>query len=145
MRRRAGFTLMEVLLALAIVAILAGVAGLAVMPNLNKGKYRSAQFQVERFKSALEQYLLDNGAPPTRQQGLAALVAAPTLPPVPASFPAGGYLDKLVRGFDRWPGETINERVEAYVLSLGFSAADIGAFRERLLEPPLPRCHEGCK
>ena len=53
--------------------------------------------------------------------------------------------DKLVRGFDRWPGETINERVEAYVLSLGFSAADLGAFRERLLEPPLPRCHEGCK
>ena len=53
--------------------------------------------------------------------------------------------DKLVRGFDRWPGETINERVEAYVLSLGFSAADLDAFRERLLEPPLPRCHEGCK
>ena len=53
--------------------------------------------------------------------------------------------DRLVRGFDRWPGETINERVEAYVLSLGFSAADLGAFRERLLEPPLPRCHEGCK
>ena len=53
--------------------------------------------------------------------------------------------DRLVRGFDRWPGGTINERVEAYVLSLGFSAADLGAFRERLLEPPLPRCHEGCK
>ena len=53
--------------------------------------------------------------------------------------------DRLVRGFDRWPGETINERVEAYVLSLGFSAADLGAFRERLLEPRLPRCHEGCK
>ena len=53
--------------------------------------------------------------------------------------------DRLVRGFDRWPGGTINERVEAYVLSLDFSAADLVAFRERLLEPPLPRCHEGCK
>ena len=64
--------------------------------------------------------------------------------------PNGGFnhearYDKLVRGFDRWPGETINERVEAYVLSLGFSEADLDAFRERLLEPPLPRCHEGCK
>ena len=97
MKRRAGFTLMEVLIALAIVAILAGTAGLAVLPNLSKGKFRSAQFQVEQFKSALEQYLLDNGAPPTRQQGLAALVAAPTLPPVPASFPAGGYLVRLPR------------------------------------------------
>ena len=53
--------------------------------------------------------------------------------------------DKLVRGFDRWPGETINERVEAYVLSLGFAPADLDAFRERLLEPRLPRCHEDCK
>ena len=50
-----------------------------------------------------------------------------------------------MRGFDRWPGETINERVEAYVLSLGFSAADLDAFRERMLEPRLPTCHEGCK
>ena len=56
-----------------------------------------------------------------------------------------GRYDKLVRGFDRWPGETIGERVEAYVLSLGFSAADLDAFRERLLEPRLPRCHEDCK
>jgi protein-tyrosine phosphatase len=53
--------------------------------------------------------------------------------------------DKLVRGFDRWPGKTINERVEAYVLSLGFSPADLDAFRKRLLEPRLPRCHEDCK
>ena len=105
MRRRAGFTLMAVLIALAIVAILAGTAGLAVLPNLSKGKFRSAQFQVEQFKSALEQYLLDNGAPPTRQQGLAALVAAPTLPPVPANFPAGGYLDKLEVPLDPWGRE----------------------------------------
>lgn len=60
-------------------------------------------------------------------------------------FNHAGRYDKLVRGFDRWPGETVNERVEAYVLSLGFSAADLETFRERLLEPPLPRCHEGCK
>lgn len=43
--------------------------------------------------------------------------------------------EKLVSGFDKWPGETINERVEAYVLSLGFTAADIGFLRGWLLEP----------
>ena len=42
---------------------------------------------------------------------------------------------KLVRGFDRWPGETINERVEAYVLDLGFAPEDIAAFRDLMLEP----------
>ena len=42
---------------------------------------------------------------------------------------------KLVRGFDRWPGDTIRERVEAYVRSLGFDDADIATLRDILLEP----------
>ena len=49
--------------------------------------------------------------------------------------------DKL----DKWPGETIGDRVEAYVLSLGFTEADVAALRNRLLEPEPPRCHEACK
>ena len=43
--------------------------------------------------------------------------------------------NKLVRGFDRWPGKTIHERVEAYVLDLGFTPEDIAAFRDIMLEP----------
>ena len=43
--------------------------------------------------------------------------------------------DKLVRGFDRWPGDTIRERVEAYVLDIGFSRDDIATLRGILLEP----------
>ena len=42
---------------------------------------------------------------------------------------------KLVAGFDKWPGETLRERVEAYVLSMGFTAEDIAKLRELLLEP----------
>ena len=42
---------------------------------------------------------------------------------------------KLVAGFDTWPGETLRERVEAYVLAMGFSAEDIAKLRELLLEP----------
>ncbi len=43
--------------------------------------------------------------------------------------------DHLVRGFDRWPGDTIRERVEAYVRSIGFTDDDIAIFRGILLEP----------
>ena len=43
--------------------------------------------------------------------------------------------DHLVRGFDRWPGGTIRERVEAYVRSLGFTDDDIATLRGILLEP----------
>ena len=55
-----------------------------------------------------------------------------------ASFNHRNLFDKLVAGFDRWPGKTINERIEAYVLSLGFTEADIAFLRELLLEPAAP-------
>lgn len=45
------------------------------------------------------------------------------------------YFDKLVTGFDRFPGETIRERVEGYVYSLGFTKEDLARFREIMLEP----------
>lgn len=50
-------------------------------------------------------------------------------------FSHKNLFDNLVKGFDRWPGETIHARVEAYVKSLGFTDADIASLRELLLEP----------
>ena len=100
--KNAGFTLMEILVALAIAVTLTGVVGLALLPKLQSSKVDAARLQLAGFRTALELYQSDNGAPPTRQQGLEALVAAPTLPPVPANFPAGGYLDKLEVPKDPW-------------------------------------------
>ena len=42
--------------------------------------------------------------------------------------------DKLVKGFDGYPGVTIHERVVAFVKSCGFTDADIARFRELMLE-----------
>lgn len=42
--------------------------------------------------------------------------------------------NKLVKVFEAYPGKTINEKVEAYVLSLGFTQADIGKLRTIMLE-----------
>ena len=44
----------------------------------------------------------------------------------------------LMRAFDKFPGATIRERVEAYVKSIGFTDADIASFRARMLEPAAP-------
>ncbi len=41
---------------------------------------------------------------------------------------------KLVAGFDKWPGDTLRERVEAYFLGLGFTDADLARLRDLLLE-----------
>ena len=49
-------------------------------------------------------------------------------------FNHGDRFWKLVKVFDAYPGETINERVEGYVRSLGFTAAEIDGFREFMLE-----------
>ncbi len=42
--------------------------------------------------------------------------------------------DKLVKGFDAYPGATIHERVVAFVKSCGFTDADIARFRDLMLE-----------
>ena len=50
------------------------------------------------------------------------------------NFNHAKLFDHLVRGFDRWPGDTIRERVEAYVLDLGFTPGDLARFRDIRLE-----------
>ncbi len=42
--------------------------------------------------------------------------------------------DKLLAGFAKWPGENWQQKVEAYVLSLGFTKKDIDKFRHLMLE-----------
>ena len=50
-------------------------------------------------------------------------------------FQHGPLYGRLVEGFDRFPGATIRERVEAYILDLGFTRDDIATLRDILLEP----------
>ena len=100
--KRAGFTLMEILIALSIVAVLTAVAGYALLPNLQDAKVKAAKVQLSVFKTSLEMYEADNGAPPTMRQGLDALVRAPDTAPVPSNYREGGYLDKLEVPADPW-------------------------------------------
>ena len=51
-----------------------------------------------------------------------------------ASFNHGNLYDKLVAGFEKWPGGTVREKLENYVLSLGFTKTDIEKFRGLMLE-----------
>jgi general secretion pathway protein G len=56
-----------------------------------KGQVATAKLQIAYFKSGLELYALDNGHVPSTLQGLDALIARPTLPPLPAKW-RGPYL-----------------------------------------------------
>ena len=50
------------------------------------------------------------------------------------TFNHGRLFNYLYNGFKNWPGKTINERIEAYVLSLGFTKKDIEHLRDIMLE-----------
>lgn len=100
--RPAGFTLVEILVVLAIISLLAGVVLVNVAPNLMMGQQATAKAQIREFASALATYQLAHGTYPTQQQGLDALVKRPTKEPIPANYPAGGYLATRSLPTDPW-------------------------------------------
>jgi general secretion pathway protein G len=76
-RRRDGFTLVEMLLVLTILAILAGI----VLPNIatkaERARVTAAKTEVATLASALNEYEIDNGSYPRTSDGLQALIVKP--------------------------------------------------------------------
>ena len=73
----AGFTLLELLVVLGIIAMLATVAGPQVLRYLGKARTDTAKAQISAISTALELYALDTGTFPSQDVGLLALVTAP--------------------------------------------------------------------
>lgn len=99
---RAGFTLVEILVVIAIISLLAGVVVLNVAPQLGMGKQATAKSQIQILSSALDTYQLAHGAYPAQHQGLEALVRKPEKEPIPAQYPESGYLKSRHLPLDPW-------------------------------------------
>ncbi|MEM9315895.1 MAG: type II secretion system major pseudopilin GspG, partial [Pseudomonadota bacterium] len=76
-RRAAGFTLMELLVVLAILGLLMSLVGPQVLNQFGKAKTRTALVQIKELEQALEMYKIDVGRYPSTGQGLVALVQKP--------------------------------------------------------------------
>ena len=77
-RRQLGFTLLELLVVLAILGLLIGLVAPAALRQLGSAKEKIAHQSIERLTSVLDIYKLDVGTYPTTEQGLQALLCSPT-------------------------------------------------------------------
>jgi general secretion pathway protein G len=98
--RRAGFTLIEIMVVIIILGALAALVAPNVFRHVGASKVTTAKSQVEMLGAALDAYRLDNDVYPTTEQGLAALRTAPTGEPRPRDW-RGPYLRKDVPN-DPW-------------------------------------------
>src|SRR5882757_7956290 len=76
-RNDAGYTLLELLVVMGILAVLSAVAIPQLMGYFGKAKTQSVQLQIENIGTALELYYMENGAYPSPSAGLKALIEAP--------------------------------------------------------------------
>lgn len=125
-RRQRGFSLMELLVALVILALIMGVVGPRVIGYLSRAKSQTAETQVRLIQSALDLYLIDVGRYPTPEEGLQALVA----PPASAPGWSGPYLDEEQVPADPWGRPYLyfsgSDGLRVRVYSLGRDGAEGG-------------------
>ena len=70
----AGFTLIELMVVLVILALLAGLVGPQLFGRVDSAKVKTAETQIRMLRGALQTFRLDVGRYPTNEEGLAALV-----------------------------------------------------------------------
>ncbi|MBI3526790.1 MAG: type II secretion system major pseudopilin GspG [Betaproteobacteria bacterium] len=92
-----GFTLLELLVVMVIIGLLASYVGPKYFGQIGKSEIKVARAQMDALDKALAQYRIDVGHFPTAEQGLMALIAAPSGEPKWS----GPYLSKAVPS-DPW-------------------------------------------
>ena len=85
---RRGFTLMEMLIVLSIIALLMGMVIFQISTSTDDAKREKVQADLLTFKEMLAAYELGNGSLPTTDQGIKALWSKPTVEPVPPRWHA---------------------------------------------------------
>lgn len=104
---RKGFTLIEIMVVIVILALLAALVGPKIIGRSDDAKLADAKLQIRNLETALKLYKLDNGVYPGTEQGLEALLEKPAIGHIPRNYRAGGYLEGKNLPKDPWGGEYI--------------------------------------
>ncbi len=106
-RNAHGFTLIEIMVVMVILGILAGLIVPRIMDRPEEARRTKAAIQIGSVEQALQLYKLDNGQYPTTEQGLQALIEAPSVGRRAKRWREGGYLDKGKVPKDPWGNDFV--------------------------------------
>lgn len=102
-----GFTLIEIMIVIVILGILAWQVVPRIMGKPEEARRLKARMDIASLETTLKMYKLDNGLYPSTEQGLQALIEAPTIGQLPRKWREGGYLEKGKIPMDPWENEFI--------------------------------------
>jgi general secretion pathway protein G len=93
--RARGFTLIEVMVVVVILAILAAIIVPRILKRPEQARVVAARQDILAIQNAMALYKLDNGFYPSTDQGIRALVTKPSDDPQPQNWASDGYLKKM--------------------------------------------------
>ncbi len=102
-----GFTLIEIMVVVVILGMLAGIIVPRFMGREDEARRTKAVVQIRSLEQALKLYKLDNGQYPGTDQGIQALVEAPSVGRLAKKWRQGGYLEKRRVPKDPWDSDFV--------------------------------------
>lgn len=107
MRANGGFTLIEIIVVVLIIAGLATLVGPRILDQFSKANEKTTMTQISNLESSIKLFKLDNGFYPETSQGLQALIDYPSTGREPKNYAKNGYLDASSVPLDGWSNEFI--------------------------------------
>jgi len=104
-QNKRGFTLIEIMVVIVILALLAALVGPKLMGRTDDAKITKTRVDIKGIETALKLYKLDNGYYPSTEQGLGALITKPTVGVIPKNYKTEGYLDTKKIPKDPWSND----------------------------------------
>lgn len=101
-RGQQGFTLLEVIVVVFILALLAAIVTPRIIGRTDDARIAEAKVQIRNLETGLKLFKLDSGFYPSTEQGLEALIEKPHTGRIPNNYRDGGYLEQRKIPQDPW-------------------------------------------